>query len=167
MADEIDTPFDVYPQQQNNANSLWAQANISPNTHMAAGWLMQSTVTSDLNVSRSTPIPTYINGTPNGKLKIRWVTASTDTTTSRTFTVMLKSIAPNSTLVNIKTFDIDTTVNDTNNGAGVENEVELALPSGSLTQTSRRGIRGVIRVVGSTYDLYITLIRYTADKAAA
>ena len=165
MASEIEIPFDVYPQQNNNANALWAQANIAPNDHMAAGWLMQSTVTADLNVSLATPIPTFIHATPNGRLKIRWVTSSSDTATSRTFTVKLESINPNSTVVNVATFDIDTTVVDTSNGAGVENEVELALASGSLTQTAGRGIRGVIRVVGATYDLYITSIRYTADKA--
>ncbi len=132
---------------------------------MATGWFMANGVTSDLNVNLPVPIPTFINGTPAGTLKIRWVTDSADTSTSRQFAVKLSSIQADTTLVNITTFDIDTTVNDTNNGAGKENEVSLALSSGSMTQTAGRGIRGVIRVVGVTYDIYITSIRYVADKA--
>jgi hypothetical protein len=164
MASEIDIPFEVYPQQFNNANATWSQLNLAPNTHAVSGWLMANGVTADLNVSLAAPVPTYINATPNGALKIRWVTSSTDTATSRTFGVKLSSIQPDTTLCNITTFDIDTTVNDTNNGAGKENEVSLALSSVSLNQTAGRGIRGRIQVVGATYDLYITSIRYVADK---
>ncbi len=163
MSEKILIPFDLYPQEYNNANCVWSQLNISPNTHSPGGWLFRNGETADLNGSLAVPIPGFVNATPAGKLRIRWVTSSSDTSTTVTFTVKLESISPNSTVVNVSTFDVDTTVNDTNNGAGVENEAELALSG--ITLSSGRGVRLLLRRAGTTFDVLVTSVYLVCDEA--
>jgi len=164
MADEIEIRMDEYGHQANNANCVWSQANISPNTHMASGWLMRSSETADLNIALPVPIPTTINGTPAGKLVVQWITSSSDTSTTVTFNCYLSDIQINTDVVNPTTFDqANASLADTSNGAAILNEAVLNISGPSLT--AGRGLRGIVRRVGSVFDVYVTGVFFRADKA--
>ena len=169
MAGEIDIRFNDWPHPVNNANTTWGYDNItSPaNTHIREGWRMPNSVVSDLNIEQD--VPQGIHATPNGKVQIDWLTASTDVANAVKFFVKLSDVVKNTDPVNPSTFDLDTSVTDVSNGAGILNTCEVSITGASLT--AGRGLTGVIRRdagdVGDTLgaDVIVVKVRFVADKA--
>lgn len=170
MAGEIQIPLHLWPQRQNNANACWDQLTQASMAHMVGGWRLRDGEIADLNAKLSRPIPADINGTPNGKIRMHWVTSSA-TTDNVKLQVKAIDIQYNVTSADPSSWDDSTSVIDANNGAYIENECEVSLSTATLT--SGRGLRLLIRrdATGTetqdtlASDIILTDALFIADQA--
>jgi len=142
MAEEIQIPLQLWPQRTNNANATWDQLTQTNNNHQAAGWRFKDGDTADINGKIAQPIPSDINGTPAGKIRIHWVCGAATANDCKWF-VYCSDIAYNTDSTDPSTWDDSLTVVDTNSGQYVENECEVSIATASLT--AGKGLRVLIR----------------------
>lgn len=132
MAEEIQIPVVLYPQRTNNANASWDQLTQSTNAFQAAGWRMKDTEIAEVNGILARPIPSSINGTPAGKIRLWWITASA-TGSDVEWHVYLSDVTVDSDTCDPAAWDDSLTVVDTNNGAYELNQCDVSISSASLT----------------------------------
>ncbi len=168
MAGEISIPFVMKANRTNNANASWDTITLTNNNIEVSGYRLPDTLQSDLSLFMARPVPTNINGTPAGKVKVYWVTASADANDVKFF-IYASDYAVNSGSVDISSYDDSLTVTDTNNGAGVVNEAEVSLSS--TTQTSGKWIEVLLRRNAAdaadtlAADIVVQAVLYVADEA--
>ena len=168
-AGEIKIRMDDSPHRVNNANCVWSHLTLSNNVHMSGGWLMRNAEVADLNIDLPVPIPTNINATPNGKIRICWLTSSSDTSNAVKFFCGISDVVENSDSVDPSAFDmaISTNVTDTSGGAGILNTVDVTVSGPTLS--AGRHLIGLIRRdstdAGDTLaaDVYVTRVLFVAD----
>lgn len=164
MAEEIKIPLRVWPHPSTNANGGWTAPAATNNNHVAGGWIGRSGELVNYCFRSSAPIPTDINATPAGKLRFKWFTLSANTTDAVTFTAWISDVVKNVDTYDVGTFDqVAATVADTSNGAGIENECEIAISGPTLS--SDRMLVGVIRkeTSGLAADIYISEVLFVAN----
>jgi hypothetical protein len=152
MAEEIQIPIMLSAHRVNNANAAWDHLTLTNNTRMEAGWRCRDDEIADINGRLTRPIPSNINGTPAGKVRLHWVTASSSTNNCKWF-VYLVDGAYNTDTVDPAAWDDSLTVIDANNGAGIPNECDVTISSATLT--SGRGVWLLFRrdaTVGESQD---------------
>lgn len=170
MAEEIQIPLLLWSHRTNNTNCTWDQLTQSNNNHQASGWRFRDNEIADLNGKLSRPIPSNINGTPAGKIRIHWVT-STATASNVEWHVYVIDVQYNTTSVDPSSWDDTLTVIDANNGAYIENECDVSIATSTLT--SGRCVRVLIRrdaTAGNTddtlaSDCILTDAIFIADQA--
>lgn len=167
MAGEIQIPCKLWIHRAINTRATYAHLT-NAGIHTPDGILMPNAGAADVNGRISVPIPADIHATPAGKLKLRWVTASADTSGTARFSVAVFDVNPNATST-ASAADETLTVTDASNGQYIENECEVALSA--TTQSSGRVIRFVITrdpAHGSdtlAADIILTDALYVADRA--
>lgn len=168
MAEELRRACKIYLHRVNNVNAAWTQMTAATNAHMAGGFLMPNAATADCNWCLVQPVPAGVKTPPAGKIKIRWVTTSADTTNTVRFAVKCLDIIYNTTSVD-GAFDDDLSVVAASAGQYIENECEVSLSSTSVV--AGRGIRGLLErdpahasdTLGA--DIWVTEMEFVADQA--
>lgn len=144
---------------------VWDHLVLTNNLFMPMGWRFRDGEVGDL-LLRLPAIPKEIHATtPNAKLRIKWVTASTDVATAIALALKVSDRIPGETY-DPSTFDFDTTATDTSAGAGLVNEVDIALSTGGGLNLSggRELIAFLRRNSGLAADILITSVLFIADK---
>lgn len=169
MAEELKITMSAWPDRVTNANAVFTHVAGSNAIHKPKGWLMSYQEACDLQIDGVIPVQTNVAGSPNAKLRIQWITASTDTTSTVRFIVGLFDAQPDTTSLDPSSFDDSVNADDVSNGAYVLNEIDATISTTSIV--SGRDIRGRIRrdAVGEATDtlaadVYIVGIFLVADK---
>lgn len=142
MAEEIQVPIRLYPQRTNNANACWDQLTQSTDAHQPAGFRFRNTEIAEVNGDLTRPIPSSVNGTPAGKVRLSWVSASADTDNCKWF-VYVKDIAYDTDTTDPASWDDSLTVVDASNGQYVENQCDVSISTATLS--SGRNVRFLIK----------------------
>lgn len=137
MAEEIQIPLKIFPQRTNNANCSWDQLTQSNNDHQPGGWRMKDAEIAEVNACLSRPIPSSINGTPAGKVRLHWVT-DTATGNNVEWHVYLSDVIYNTDTVDPGSWNDSLTVIDANNGQYIANECDVTISTATLS--SGRGL---------------------------
>ena len=170
MAEEVQIPICIWPHPSNNANGLATTLDMTNDLHTPFVWQLPTATAVDYCAALALPIPSWINGTPAGKIYLRWCTGSTDTTSSIKFFVKVNDKLAGTDSLDHAAWDDELTVLDTSAGQWVANECSVSLSSTS--QVSGRGLSILIRRddPGDAADTlnvvcYLLEARYVADKA--
>jgi hypothetical protein len=167
MAGEIQVPCKLWIHRVVNTRATYTHL-ANGGAHTPDGILLPNAGAADVNGRTSVPVPADINATPAGKIKLRWVTASADTSSTVRFSVAVFDVTLNTTST-ASAADETLTVTDASNGQYVENECEVSLSA--TTQSAGLGIRFVVTrdpANGSdtlAADIIITDVLYVADRA--
>lgn len=153
MASEaIQQPFELWPTPTTNGSR--AVFTFTNTSHYCEGWYCPNAEAVVYDGRLVEPIRGDINGTPNGKLRIFWLTNDTNTTNAVKFTVSLSDVAFNTDVVAPAAHDqASSTVTDVSNGYSVENSCDVTISGPSLT--AGRGL--VLRVMRDPGDASDTL----------
>lgn len=128
MAGEILIPIGIWSHRVNNANGVWTHVTQTTNNFMPGGWLLPTDKAVDLNGQITIPVPNYVHATPNGKVRVRWTTASTDTTSSTRIFVKAKDIVVDTDSLD-GSWDDELYIDDVSNGQYKLNEGQVSLSS--------------------------------------
>ena len=166
MAGEIVIPFHLSPHRTTNANASWDHLTQTTNTFQPFGIRLPDALASNVNCWLCRPIPTNINGTPGGKIKIHWVT-DTATGNDVKFFIYCSDATFNTTSLDPSSWDDSLTVVDTNNGQYVVNECEVSLSSTAQTAgldlivlISRNAVDAADTLAA---DVLVTDVQYVAN----
>lgn len=172
MASEaIQIGMQMAPHPSVNANGSWAYLSLTNNNYRPFGWRFPGGATdiADYVIRLPQPIPPSINGTPAGKLRIYWQTASSSTNTLQLL-IYLSDNVSNTDVTDPTTFDQNATSGtDANNGAGIENQFDVTISGPNLA--SGRNLFGVIRrnrnlgIDTLVADIIVTKVVFIADSA--
>lgn len=171
MAEEIEIPLSLSPHPSVNANGLPVNLNMTNNVHRPQAWQLPVAAAVDYCGWTVRRIPAWINGTPAGKVYLRWATGSSDTSNNIKFFVKVIDKQPDTdSLDHLNwTGGDELTVLDASNGAWVLNECSVSLSATS--QVSGRDLSVLIRrdAPGDGADqlnaiAYLLTARYVADK---
>lgn len=169
MAEEIQIPLAVWPHRITNANGVATNLDMTNDLQTPFAWQLPVASAVDYNACTTLPIPSWISGTPAGKVYLRWCTGSTDTSNAIKFFVKVSDKQPDTDSLDHSSWDDELTVLDTSNGQWYLNECSVSLSSTS--QVSGRSLSILIRrdAPGDASDqlnaiAYLLSARYVADK---
>lgn len=169
MSEEIQIPILIYPHRVTNANGRPSHLSMSNNLFMPFGWVLPTDAVVDYCGILVTPIPSWIAGTPNGKVYVYWATASTDTTNQLKLQVKCQDKTPDSFSLDHSSWDDELSFLDASVGQYVLNRASVSLSA--ATQSSGSQLVFVFRrdKPGDSGDTlaatcYLLQAHYAADK---
>lgn len=167
MAEEIKIPFRCTPHRVTNPNCVWDHLTLTNNHFMVSGWRMRDTEIARVNLYLPA-IPSGLHGTPNAKLRVRWVTASASGSAWKLF-VRLSDVLVGTDTYDPTTFDLETDATDTSPGAGRSNDFDFTITGPNLS-AGRELIGYLERNAGDVADvlaadIVIPEVLFIADAA--
>lgn len=169
MAEEIKIPCRFWPNTITNANGYYDVLNQTNDLFNPAGVVCADTLKVDICFISCAPVPADVNVTPAGKIRVAWITTSTDTTSPIQILPYVNDVVDSGSL-DPSAWDDTTAVTDTSAGACLRNEKDVTLTTTTLT--SGKWVYGVIQrdaQVANTNDtlaasITITDITLVMDK---
>jgi hypothetical protein len=132
MSAEIKVRCGLWCDRNNNANANWGQMPSSDSKHNPQGFRLSYTAAVNVHGEALEEVPDTVAGTPNGKVRIQWLTESSDVSNAVKFQVRVKSLTKNTSPIAFTSWDDTLSITDVSNGAGYLNECEVSIATASL-----------------------------------
>ena len=170
MAEEIKIAMRESPHRLTNAKVFWDHLTLTNNLWMPGGWRFRDGDHGRLLLYLPA-IPAEIHATtPNGKIRIRWVTASASGNAIKLY-LDASDVEPDVDSYDPAAFDYSNGLTDTSAGAGICNTRTFDLSTINLA--AGREIIAVLRRDRQTpdasdtlaADILVTSVLFVADKA--
>lgn len=177
MAAEIRIPFEEFAHPITNNRARRKLFRLTNNIVMPPAWVCRASEHAGIIIYLPIIPPEIKASTPAGKLRIKWVTALTDTTNAAKFFCKLRVVNPDDAASSYDpsgadfTAHLDSSVTDISKGAGDPNECELAIPDAMLASVQGKELIGLITRndsdAGDTLAGEIGIVKtyFVADKA--